>query len=215
MEGALTAITKASPWADLIELRVDYLKDPNLALLVNDRPKPFIVTNRRKEEGGRYHGDEKMRWGILKKAIELDVDYIDVEMRSKRSSIEALMAYRRANHKKTRFILSFHEFQWTPSQKELRNVCDRMSRWEADMAKVVTFARSWEDNLNVLSLISYARERGQKIVAFCMGEKGKMSRIFAPFLGAAWTYASLSHDRASAPGQMTVQKMRDLWERLR
>ena len=90
-----------------------------------------------------------------------------------------------------------------------------MIRLEADVVKIVPFARSWEDNLSILSLIPYAKERNQKIVAFCMGEKGKISRIFSPFLGAAWTYASLNRSRASASGQLTVGEMREIWEKMR
>ncbi|PIV21190.1 MAG: hypothetical protein COZ69_04025 [Deltaproteobacteria bacterium CG_4_8_14_3_um_filter_45_9] len=48
-----------------------------------------------------------------------------------------------------------------------------------------------------------------------MGEKGKISRIFSPFLGAVWTYASLNQNRTSAPGQLTVQEIKDIWKKLR
>jgi 3-dehydroquinate dehydratase type I len=89
-----------------------------------------------------------------------------------------------------------------------------MIQLEADVVKIVSFARAWEDNLTILSLIPYARERRQKIVAFCMGEKGKISRIFSPLLGAAWAYASLNRNKASAPGQLTVGEMREIWEML-
>jgi 3-dehydroquinate dehydratase type I len=90
-----------------------------------------------------------------------------------------------------------------------------MIRLGADVVKIVPFARSWEDNLNILSLIPLAKEKKQKIVAFCMGEKGKISRIFSPFLGAAWTYASLSQSKVSAPGQLTVRELRMIWEKMR
>jgi 3-dehydroquinate dehydratase type I len=81
--------------------------------------------------------------------------------------------------------------------------------------KIVPFARSWEDNLTILSLIPFAKARKQEIVAFCMGEKGKISRIYSPFLGAAWTYASLDQGRASAPGQLTVRELTDIWKTMR
>jgi 3-dehydroquinate dehydratase type I len=90
-----------------------------------------------------------------------------------------------------------------------------MIRLGADVIKIVPFAKSWEDNLNILSLIPFAKARRQKIVAFCMGEKGKISRIFSPFLGAAWTYASLNQSRASAPGQLTVRELTDIWKTMR
>ena len=112
-------------------------------------------------------------------------------------------------------ILSFHHFQKTPSPGELRRLYDRMVQWRPDVIKVATFATSWEDNFKVLSLIPYARRKKQKIVAFCMGEKGKMSRIFAPLMGAEWTYASLNRNRISAPGQLTVTELKEIWERLR
>ena len=53
-----------------------------MATLLNGRQKPFVITNRRKEEGGRYQGDEKRRLVILKEAINLAAEYIDVEIRS-------------------------------------------------------------------------------------------------------------------------------------
>ena len=79
-------------------------------------------------------------------------------------------------------ILSFHDFHRTPSPKELQRLFDQMVRLGADVIKIVPFARSWEDNLSILSLIPFAKRRRQRIVAFCMGEKGKISRIFSPFL---------------------------------
>jgi len=211
MEKALEAIGEAKGAADLIELRMDYVREPRLAGLLSGGWKPFIVTNRRKEEGGRYQGHEKKRLAILEEAIKLGADYVDVEIRTEKSLLKGLMA----NRKGTQIVLSFHDFKETPSQKELREIFNQMNRLGADVVKIVTFAKSWEDNLNVLSLIPYVRKRKQEVVAFCMGEKGKASRILAPLMGAVWTYASLNKDRISAPGQLTAKEMKEIWERLR
>ena len=209
-EKALRAVGEANGLADLIELRVDYLKTASLEPLLAKGKKPLIVTNRRREEGGRYEGDEKKRLAILREAADLGADFVDAELDSERSLLKELI-----NHKNgSRIILSFHDFRRTPSPGQLRNLCGRMMGWGAEVVKIVSFARSFEDNLKVLSLIPYARERKQKIVAFCMGEKGKMSRIFAPLMGAAWTYASLKRQKASAPGQLTALELKRIWERL-
>ncbi len=210
MEKALRAVEEGKRLADLIELRVDYLRNAELEKLLKAGERPLIVTNRRKAEGGRYRGDEKKRLAILRQAVDLGAAFVDVEMRTERSSLRELIK----NKNGTRMILSSHDFQRTHSGGELRKLLDRMMRQGADVAKIATFARSWDDNLKVLALIPYARKRGQAIVAFCMGEKGKMSRIFSPLMGAAWTYASLGRRRASAPGQLTVKEMREIWERL-
>jgi len=208
---ALIAIKEVYRWADLIELRADYLKRGKLAPLLENRGKPFIVTNRRKEEGGKYKGGERKRLSVLQEAMDLGADYIDVELATERSSLQGFIKNKRG----TQVILSFHDFRRTPSLKELQKLFDQMVRQGADVIKIVSFARSWEDNLSVLSLIPLAKARKQEIVAFCMGEKGKLSRIFSPFLGAAWTYASLNKVKASAPGQMTVKEMKEIWETLK
>ncbi len=211
MGKALIAIKKANRLTDLIELRVDYLRNARLALLLQDRKKPFIVTNRRKEEGGKYRGEERKRLSVLQEAIHLGADYIDVELATERSLLQGLVRDKRG----TQVILSFHDFRRTPSLKELQRISWQMIQLGADVIKIVPFARSWEDNLSILSLIPFARERRQKIVAFCMGEKGKISRIFSPFFGAAWTYASIDRTRVSAPGQLTVRELKNTWEKMR
>ena len=172
--------------------------------------KPIIVTHRRREEGGRYTGDEKKRVGVLQEAIDLGASFVDVEVASKAFLLQELV-----NHSDpTRLILSFHDCQGTPSLAELIRLFGRMMRVGAEVIKILTLARAFEDNLRNLSLLPYASERKQKIVAFCMGEKGKMSRIFAPLAGAAWTFASLGREKTSAPGQLTVSAMRKIWEKL-
>jgi 3-dehydroquinate dehydratase type I len=210
-EKALVAVKGVSRWADLIELRADYLKRVKLGLLLENRRTPFIVTNRRKEEGGKYKGEERKRLSVLQEAIDLRADYIDIELATQRSSLQDLIRNRRG----TQVILSFHDFKKTPSPKELQGLFNQMVRLRADVIKIVPFARSWEDNLSILSLMPFAKARKQKIVAFCMGEKGKISRILSPLLGAAWTYALLSKSHASAPGQLTVRELKGFWEKVR
>ena len=211
MKDAIKAAKEADRLADLIELRMDYLRESGLAILLQGRQKPFIVTNRRKEEGGKYWMNERRRVGILEEAIELGAEFVDVEVGTERSLLQDLIA----NKKKTQVILSFHDFQGTPSQGELKKLYERMARWEPNFVKIATFANSWEDNLRILSLIPDMGKKNHKIVAFCMGERGKMSRIFSPLMGAAWTYTSLGKNRASAPGQLTAWEMMDIWERLK
>lgn len=208
---ALIAVKEAERWADLIELRADYLKKIKLPSLLENRRKPLIVTHRRKGEGGKYSGGEKKRLAVLRDAIDLGADYVDVEFASEKPFLQGLIKDKEG----TQVILSSHDFRRTPSQEELRGLFSQMVRLGADVIKIVSFARSWEDNLVILSLIPFARAKKKRIVAFCMGEKGKVSRLFSPFLGAAWTYASLNRGKASAPGQLTVGEMKEMWQILK
>lgn len=207
---ALKAIEGSRPFCDLIEVRADYLKSVEIRPFFTGRSIPLIITNRRKEEGGRWGGSEEARLEVLKEAIHHGSDFVDVEVRSKKRNLFELIRMRG----KTRLILSFHEFRGTPSLEKLKKLFEGIDRFQPDVIKIVTFARSFEDNLRILSLIPYAIKRRRKIVAFCMGERGRISRIFSPLLGGAWTYASLKESRRSAPGQITVEEMREVLERV-
>ena len=204
------ALNKANQLADLIELRLDYLSRPNLEEFWPKVKKPLIVTNRLRQEGGQFKGREEERIGFLKKAMDLGASFIDVELVSARDYIYGLLHHR----KKTRLILSFHNLARTNSFSELQGLLEQMMALGADVSKIVTFAQSWADNLQVLNLIPYARQRKHKIVSFCMGEKGKISRLLSPLLGGEWTYAALATNKKSAPGQLTIKELEEIWRKL-
>ena len=80
----------------------------------------------------------------------------------------------------------------------------------ADICKVVTSARSFEDNLSVLQLIRDFP--AVKVVAFAMGPEGMASRVLAPHAGAYFTYGAVQKGKESAPGQIPVVDMLKLYE---
>jgi 3-dehydroquinate dehydratase len=49
-----------------------------------------------------------------------------------------------------------------------------------------------------------------RLVAFCMGEEGRESRVTSLFFGEKMTYAAASEDNLVAPGQLTYGKLSDL-----
>ena len=115
----------------------------------------------------------------------------------------------------TKLILSWHDFTGTPETARLEAVLEEMLATEADIVKLVALAREPADNLRLLSLIPRAQAQGKEIIAFCMGPVGKWSRIAAPLLGSFLAFAPFSKAGASAPGQLTVNDMKRLWQMLR
>ena len=51
--------------ADMVELRLDTVKDPSAAAALAGRSKPVIVTCRPQSEGGHFKGSEEERRAIL------------------------------------------------------------------------------------------------------------------------------------------------------
>jgi len=195
-------------WA---EMRLDYLEKPDLKKVFRTLPGPVITTNRAAAEGGRWSDSEADRRALLAEALTYGVQALDVEF-----STEA--AWRRelyARRGQTRLILSWHDFTGTPETAALDHIFSDMLAQEADVLKLVTQARTPEDNLRVLTLIPRAHAAGKDIIAFCMGPLGKWSRMAAAFLGSFITFAPFNPKQASAPGQVTVNEMRRLWKMLR
>ena len=103
MVSAIKDIKKANKIADIIELRIDFVSDLDLKKLIDAAEKPIIVTNRRKSENGNFKGTEGERLSLLKKAIELGADYVDIEINADYKQIIK-------NKKKSKIIVSYHNF---------------------------------------------------------------------------------------------------------
>lgn len=206
---ALIQMERSFPLADILELRIDQIKNLNLENLLRRKRGKVLVTNRRKDEGGGFCGTERERLELLKEALALGVDYVDIEVRTEGALIKELSAKIGNHHGRAKWIVSHHDFSGTPSERSLRRRLDECSRTGSDIVKIVTYANTLEDNLRVLGLIPHARRRGLEIIAFCMGEMGRISRIMAPLLGSCFSYVSLEKGLESAPGQLTLEEIRE------
>ena len=68
--------------ADLVELRLDTVSDPDVAGALDGRTRPVIVTCRAAWEGGEFRGSEEERRRILSDALSQGADYVDIEWRA-------------------------------------------------------------------------------------------------------------------------------------
>ena len=195
------------------EIRLDFLEEPtpDLQKLFRSLPGPVIATNRLAAEGGRWTGTEANRLDFLAAALDLGVTCLDVELAADAGFRRELAARR----EKTKLILSWHDFAGTPDSTRLEAVLAEMLAAEVDIVKLVTMARQPEDNIRLLSLIPKAKAQGKEIIAFCMGPLGKWSRVAAPLMGSFLTFAPFSKAGASAPGQLTVNDVKRVWNTLK
>ena len=150
----------------------------------------------------------------LVRAIEAGARYVDVEIEAQKQMSKRV---RNAAHESgTMFIRSYHDFNGTGSLEELRSMVEKCRYHGADMVKLVTTAHSQEDVDRVMSLYEWCDTQATGgvealahggLIAFCMGEAGKQSRIDALAYGAPYTYAALTADEAAAPGQWPMADM--------
>ncbi|MBW2983714.1 shikimate dehydrogenase [Candidatus Woesearchaeota archaeon] len=197
---------KNAKQADIIELRADFIRDisiNNLKSILKSSKNPIIVTNRKKSEGGKAINNKK-RIELLKKAIELGADFVDIELSSGKAVNQLIKS-----KKRTKIIVSHHNFKKTPSN--LLNIYNKIKKTNCDVIKIVTSANSINDNIAIFELIKKAKKDNKKIIALCMGEKGEISRILSPVLGAFLTFGSLKKGKESAPGQIEAKKLKEVY----
>lgn len=201
--------------ADLAEIRLDYLSDPqkvDLKALCRESSLPLLFTNRASFEGGRFRGGEEERIGLLLRAIEAGASFIDIEFATHVALRERIHVTASEYHCKV--IVSHHDFSHTPDSATLHHLLSRMEATSADIIKIVTTATSVDDVKGLLSLYSrHYREPcappACELIAFCMGERGRMSRLCAMTLGAPFTYATLEAGKETAPGQLSIGEVQN------
>jgi 3-dehydroquinate dehydratase/shikimate dehydrogenase len=199
MESAVTDIKKANNIADIIELRIDHISNPDLKKLLKAVKKPIIVTNRRKSDNGKFKGSEEERIATLKQAIELGANYVDIEMDADYEKISN-------NKKNSKIIISYHNFKETP--KNIDEIYNKLKSTNADIIKIATTANKLSDNLKIIELIKTSKK---PIIAMCMGSLGEISRILCPLYGSFLTFASLEKNKESSPGQIPAEILRDIY----
>ena len=153
----------------------------------------------------------------LIRAIEAGARYVDVELEAQKQMSKRV---RQAAHENgTVFIRSYHDFEGTDSPEALKAIVEKCVYHGADMVKIVTTAHSQEDVAKVLGLYDWCRGGNHSderisaladggLVAFCMGETGRESRLECLRHGAPYTYAAVNEQEAAAPGQWAAEDMR-------
>jgi 3-dehydroquinate dehydratase/shikimate dehydrogenase len=179
--------------ADLVELRVDTVADPDAAAALSGRKLPVIFTCRPTWEGGHFAGSEEERRRLLLAARALGAEYVDVEWKA---DIPALMAARGGQG----IVISQHDFDGMPA--DLAGIERAMRACGAEVVKLAVTAGALAD---CLALGHISLSATAPTVAIAMGDAGLASRVLATRFNSYWTYAG----DAVAPGQLPVQRLID------
>ena len=144
-------------------------------------------------------------------AVKAGATYVDVEIEAPKPMANSIRSV--AREYGTRFIRSYHDFEGTPSLEALKEMVGKCRYHGAETVKIVTTAHSAEDAARVLSLYEEAVWNGEEhpapieLIAFAMGQEGSDSRLECLKKGAPYTYAALSEEEATAPGQWRYSDM--------
>ncbi|HBG25994.1 MAG: shikimate dehydrogenase [Planctomycetes bacterium GWF2_41_51] len=200
--------------AEMLELRTDYIESLNIDKLkeliayTEQTSLPVIVTCRDSAQGGQNNLSADLRKQILIEAVKLGADLIDCEFANfLKDDFGNDIKKTLAGNKKTRLILSEHNFK--EPFENLAEIYEEMySVFPEAIAKTAYQANHINDCFAAFDIM---HEYGGKAIAICMGPAGIISRIITKKLGAFLTFASTEANTQTAPGQLTIEKMKKLY----
>ena len=200
-------LTKALKKSDYAEIRFDFLNPntvPDALQLIRKDLRKCVCTLRPVSEGGKFAGSEKNRISIMKLIAEYNPFLLDIELNTLTKN-KNLRRY--LKNTGTGILVSWHNFKQTPSISVLKKKLAQMKKISNNV-KIVTMAKSINDATQVLSLY---KNNDTKLIAFSMGNYGRVSRILCLFLGSPYTYVSLG--KPVAPGQFSVDEVKSIFTR--
>lgn len=195
----LSSALKKSRYA---ELRLDALppsRIPDALELADPDIGHTICTVRSKSQGGFFSGPEQHRIDLLKTVIGHRPYLVDIELDAISANPGLVNMARRAG---TRILVSWHDFKKTPATRTLVKKFEQMKQF-SNHVKLVTTANSISDASRILSL--YSKSDRTRLVAFAMGDPGRISRILCLYMGSPFTYVSLG--KPVAPGQFSIDQV--------
>jgi 3-dehydroquinate dehydratase/shikimate dehydrogenase len=200
---------------DLIEVRLDCLEPHELesgtgwiTKLLQDARCESILTLRPLQQGGRRSLDDETRQGFWSGAI-FSESFFDVEL-------DLAEKINSAEHAPSlpidwsRTICSHHDFAGVPAK--LDQIYDRLANTPARILKIAVQANDATDCLPLFHLLERARTDGREMIAIAMGPAGLATRILGPSRGAFLTYASLEEGSTTAPGQITANELKEVYQ---
>ena len=200
-------LTKALKKSDYAEIRFDFLNPntvPDALQLIRKDLRKCVCTLRPVSEGGKFSGSEKNRISIMKLIAEYNPFLLDIELNTLTKN-KNLRRY--LKNTGTGILVSWHNFKQTPGISALKKKLAQMKKFSNNI-KIVTMAKSINDATQVLSLY---KNNDTELIAFSMGNYGRVSRILCLFLGSPYTYVSLG--KPVAPGQFSVDEVKSIFTR--
>src|SRR5512133_1772192 len=183
---------------DLVELRLDGVRDPDVRGALADRRLPVIVTCRPTWEGGRFDGSEEERRRLLEQAVQAGAEYVDVEWRAGFSDLIADRGGRG-------IVVSLHDFAGVPT--DVSSLYGEMRKTGAEVVKIAVTARRLCDAFALeqaggpsACLADGAEQRRRVFIA--MGGSGLATRLLPARFGSRWTYTG-----SEAPGQVSAERL--------
>ena len=206
---------------DMIEWRMDWFSevtDKKAVKSVLEEIRPyventlFLLTFRSKMQGGQLQMKPAEVLELNEAAAKTGVaDFVDIEYFEYEKPKKAIQRMKDCG---VTVICSHHDFEKTPERGVLQMILEKMYHGGADIVKLAVMPQNRLDVLNLLSATeSFVEEHHDTpAITMSMGKDGVISRLCGEVFGSCVTFGS--HEKASAPGQMQMDDLKTVLEKI-
>lgn len=193
------------------EVWLDYASDVEAEFvreLAERYPGRIIVVFRR-EKLAPMQMPQIRRIEVMRAVSGLNV-WVDLDVHSQQAEFEVI------SDEKLRLsvIGSYHNYELTPDDAELRKLAAQIAESGADVIKIATQCRNESDAVRLLGLQLELKSQGQKHEILGMGPHGLVTRVFGALWGNEFIFAPEAVSEASAPGQLTRAQLEAIFANL-
>ncbi|CAJ1230416.1 type I 3-dehydroquinate dehydratase [Lactiplantibacillus xiangfangensis] len=217
---AVDPIKMAAP--DVVEWRIDFFEGVTDAKQLQQTGQwlrsalgsiALLTTFRTHGEGGALELSDADYFKVCENVLAGKfTDALDVERYHDEADVKGLVA--KAHDNNVVVIMSNHDFDKTPSKKDIVGRLTSMVDFGADVAKMAVMPQSADDVLTLLTATNEARKTlSQPVITMSMGDLGKVSRLAGEVFGSCLSFATVG--AASAPGQIALDHLRPELEDLK
>ncbi len=195
---ALADMVNASPQCDLLEVRLDrFAKAPEVAELLANKPKPVIMSCRRRQDGGDWQGSEEERLALLRQCIVGKADYVEIEL----DAADQIRKFPPAKR-----VITYTNVSETP--RDIARIYAECQKKSPDVVKLTTLARTAEEAWPLVQILA---KPALPTLVTGLGRPGLMLTVLGKKIGAPWTYAALEKGMEAYPGQPTVHELNTVY----
>lgn len=193
------------------ELWLDYVDNLEVSAVKNlleKYPGRIILVFRRQNLEPIKMPVEKRR-SILQAAVSSDC-LVDFDITCQTEDLD----YAAENGIQLKKIVSFHNYNETPSDGELAEKTKQIESYGPYIIKLSTYCNSKEDALRLLELERRLAKENKQHIVLGMGENGQITRVFATLWGNALAFVPENTGEESAKGQITREKFEKIMKEL-
>ena len=203
---------------DFIELRIDtysYLNECHKVITLLQKIRelvecPILLTCRSLSEGGQSSLTKDEYKQLLIQIIESGLtDMVDVEVNVGNAIVFEVVEKAKSHNIKV--VMSYHNFDKTPSQEDMMDILEKMEVMGGDILKIAVMPVCKKDVVTLMNTSLIMSSRIDKpLIMISMGELGKITRIAGELIGSSVTFG-MAID-SSAPGQIHVSHLKVILE---